>query len=328
MEFAHKELPKEEFKKPEGIYTYTIAKASGKLATDNTPSEQKVSTIMAMKFDEYDDGMKEEKIDTLCNGPVSENTPPESIGTVYIPSAKPVIDGYDPSWTAGFFEAAGIFSGSGKLEKSNAPCERPGVGNVLISIQTVGVNSDLSNEGKKIIEYSWIGDHNIVRGKISYNNVVKSNFDFGTGGKMNGSQRISLDLKNGEHTFFIELVDAFGFRYTESKTLKIGGTQNNITNGADPIITMTNPRGADASVNLYAGDKFNLRFNITVGTDSREVSVNLDGKNITNATAGDVFVIPVSSEGISSGKHILNISLMDGNLKKVTKNVTLNILPR
>lgn len=146
MEFALKDLPKEEFKKPEGIYSYTIVKASGKLATDSTPDEQKISTIMAVKFNQYDEGMKEEKIDILCNGPVSENTPPESIGTVYIPSTKPVIDGYDPAWTAGFFQAAGILSGTGKLEKSEAPCERPGVGNISISIQTVGINSDLANE--------------------------------------------------------------------------------------------------------------------------------------------------------------------------------------
>lgn len=91
---------------------------------------------------------------------------------------------------------------------------------------------------------------------------------------------------------------------------------------------MTNPRGNDASVNLYSGDKFNLRFSITVGTDSREVNVSMDGKNITTATSGDIFIIPVSSDGISVGKHTISITLMDSNLKKTTKNVTLNVLPR
>lgn len=83
-----------------------IAKASGKLATEETPPEQKIATLMAVKMEEYDEGMKSERIDTLCNGPVSENTPESSIATVFIPSAKPIIDGYDPAWTAGFFEAA------------------------------------------------------------------------------------------------------------------------------------------------------------------------------------------------------------------------------
>lgn len=54
MEFAHKNLPKEDWKKPEGIYTYTISKTSGKLATDSTPDSQKISTIMAVKLTDAD----------------------------------------------------------------------------------------------------------------------------------------------------------------------------------------------------------------------------------------------------------------------------------
>lgn len=134
-----------------------IAKASGKLATEETPPEQKVSTMMAVKMEEYDEGMKSERIDTLCNGPVSENTPEASIATVFIPSAKPIIDGYDPAWTAGFFEAAGVMVGTGKIERSDAPCERPGgPGNISINLQTVGINNALTSEGRKIIETSWI----------------------------------------------------------------------------------------------------------------------------------------------------------------------------
>jgi membrane carboxypeptidase/penicillin-binding protein len=37
MEYALKDLPKEEFKKPKDVYTYNIVKTSGKLATKNTP---------------------------------------------------------------------------------------------------------------------------------------------------------------------------------------------------------------------------------------------------------------------------------------------------
>lgn len=110
MEFAHKDLPKEDWKKPDGVYSYVIAKASGKLATTDTPDDQKISTIMAVKLTEYDNGFKEEKVDTLCNGPVSENTPPGAIGTLLIPSASPIIDGYDPAWTVGFFEAINAIS--------------------------------------------------------------------------------------------------------------------------------------------------------------------------------------------------------------------------
>jgi len=40
---------------------------------------------MAVKFDTYDSGLKEVQIDSLCNGPLSENTPAEAIKTIYVP---------------------------------------------------------------------------------------------------------------------------------------------------------------------------------------------------------------------------------------------------
>ena len=58
---------------------------------------------MAVKLTELDGGFKEELIDTLCNGPVAENTPESAIGKVFVPIASPIIDGFDPTWKNGFF---------------------------------------------------------------------------------------------------------------------------------------------------------------------------------------------------------------------------------
>jgi membrane carboxypeptidase/penicillin-binding protein len=92
MTFALKNLPKEDFKKPKNVYTYNIVKTTGKLATEKTPKSQVITTIMATKFDEYDEGYREVQIDTLCNGPVTESTPADAISILYIPNGKPVID--------------------------------------------------------------------------------------------------------------------------------------------------------------------------------------------------------------------------------------------
>jgi hypothetical protein len=40
---------------------------------------------------------------------------------------------------------------------------------------------------------------------------------------------------------------------------------------------------------------FNLRFTINVGTANREIQVLVDDTSIQNATAGDMFVIPVGT---------------------------------
>ncbi|MFZ2255238.1 MAG: hypothetical protein WAW59_05695 [Patescibacteria group bacterium] len=55
MEFALAELPKAEWEKPKDLYTYNIVKTSGKLAAKDTPKDQVVSTIMAVKLEEYDE---------------------------------------------------------------------------------------------------------------------------------------------------------------------------------------------------------------------------------------------------------------------------------
>lgn len=103
MEYALKDLPKADWKRPDGVYDYTIVKTSGRLATDTTPENQKISTIMAVKLTEVDSGFKEEQVDTLCNGPIAENTPEGAIGTILIPTSDPIIDGFDEKWKAGFF---------------------------------------------------------------------------------------------------------------------------------------------------------------------------------------------------------------------------------
>ena len=332
MTFALKDLPKENWKKPDGVYTFTIVKSSGKLATETTPDEEKISTMMSTKATEYDDGMKEELIDTLCNGPVWPNTPESSIVKVYIPSTKPVIDGYDPTWTAGFFEALGKkFDGTGSLARSDTPCDRPASpGSVSISLQTVGINGDLGSSGKKIIETTWIGDRKIQKFQIKYGIDTINPTDYGSGGKANGSQRSTLNLKNGENTITIELTDIYGFIYSESKTLSISWGEKPTANQSiiDPHITTLNPKNQDAHVNLYSGDSFNLRFSITVGTENREVSVLLDSTSIQNATAWDLFVIPVGTSWVSPGEHTITIRLIDGTMKTTEKKIGLTILSR
>jgi hypothetical protein len=54
----------------------------------------------------------------------------------------------------------------------------------------------------------------------------------------------------------------------------------------------------------------------------------MDDKLIQSATTGDLFVFPVSSAGLSVGKHTVKIVITDSNFKTSNKTFTLNILPR
>jgi hypothetical protein len=46
---------------------------------------------------------------------------------------------------------------------------------------------------------------------------------------------------------------------------------------------------------LYEESNFNLRFQTTIATTTREINVTIDDKVIQTATTGDLFVFPVSA---------------------------------
>lgn len=294
---------------------------------------------MATKLTDYDGGLREMRIDTLCNWPVSENTPESFIKTVYIPAEKPIIDGFDPAWTSGFFEA---LKTGGKTDEQNpdrvptyseAPCERPGgPGNISVSIDSVGINTT-TESNKKTVEIAWIGDRNIISLRVLQDNKELRSTAFGSGAQKSGKERVSLSLLNGSSVITVEVIDQYGFKYTESKTVIANENWTQWTeSGTTPTndttlkINVINPRGGN--INLYEGTTFNLRFSVDIATANREIQVLVDNTSIQNATAWDMFVIPVWTAGLTPGKHTLKIIAIDGNFKKIEQSITLTILNR
>jgi penicillin-binding protein 1A len=334
MDFALKDKWNTWWKKPTWVYSYNIVKSSGKLATEETPKEQVVSTIMAVKFDTYDSGLKEVQIDSLCNGPLSENTPAEAIKTIYVPWSKPIIDGYDPSWTSAFFEAINNpkwFTGSVSIswQQTTEPCERPSwPWNISITIRAIELPSTS-------IETSWIWDRKIATLRVLINDVLKKEFTYGTGANERFTETSTIDSINQWDIMKVELIDMYGFKYTEMKSYM--GKSDQLTPSQEapsntneevinPEITLTNPKGW--KLNLYEWDTFNLRFQVKVWTANREVLVTMDDKTIQTANAGEFFVIPIWSTWLANWLHTGKITLTDGNFKTVSKSFIINILKR
>lgn len=144
MTYALKDLPDVPFKKPDGVFDVKTARMSGLL------SEGGVNNMTAVKLTESDSGSREIKIDSLCGGPVTADTPEDAIVTRYTPSSNPIIDRFEKTWLNGFFAAANISARGSSV--GDAPCERPKTnGNVNISAKLVGA-------GNNILEISWSGD--------------------------------------------------------------------------------------------------------------------------------------------------------------------------
>ncbi len=334
MDFALKNLPKEEFPKPKNLYTYNIVKSSGRLATWETPPDQITSTIMAVKLDSYDTGIKEIQIDILCNGPVSETTPAEDIRTSYAPATAPIIDSYDPEWTKGFYEATRMLlgddtNGTGSITKfSDAPCIRPeGTGNITINMT---LDEVIGQKWKMIV--SWIGDRKIRTLRILQNKEIIQNISYGTGGTTDGNISLSTGLLRQGDILSIELIDEFWFLYSDKKS--IGSTNEEGSSGTldvpivdtPPKITLINPKWKDLAV--YEWDVFNLRFRSLVSTSAREISVKMDGVLIQWALTGEIFAIPIGTKWFTPGSHIISISVIDGKFRSDEASFTLTILPR
>ncbi len=318
MTFALKDLPKEEFSKPKDIYTYNISKVSGHLANKDTPKELVVSTIMAFKLETYDGGLDAIEIDTLCHGIATPDTPPDARTIIYVPTTKPVIDGYDPSWFEGFLAASRKQTeGTGSLKISEEPCLRPGPWSVSISSLPVWLWKD------NLIEVKWSGNRIIENIKVISDGKVIRESNFGSSGSTTGIMRLNLG-KIYDAT--IEAIDTYGYKYTtnviEAPIVSTGST----TNKTPPIITLINPKWN--SLNLYEGNTFNLRFQVNISSIAREISVAIDNKVIQNAVSWDIFVFPVSTSDLSIWKHTVNIIATDGNFQTATKSFFINILPK
>lgn len=143
MTFAHKDIPNTDFKAPKGLFTYKTSLLSGLLSSSG------VNNIMAVELNEKDTGGKEISIDTLCGGPATEATPEDMIKKVFVPTAKPIIDRFDPEWLKAFYQAANKSALAYNGQTSTEPCERPhGPGQVH-------VNTSLSGVGNSILLVKW-----------------------------------------------------------------------------------------------------------------------------------------------------------------------------
>lgn len=309
MTFALKDLPKEDFVKPDGIYSYNISKLSGHLATKDTPADLVRSTIMAVELKTYDGGTESMDIDTLCNGPATPDTPEDARLSIAIPTIKPTIDGYDPDWYSGFISASRLQRSNtgGTIVMSQDPCIRPtDLGQVGLTISPVGLGKD------NLVEVKWSGNRIIDRIRAVLDGKTIKEVLYGSGGTTTGTVRMNLGK---EYNAIIEAIDVYGYKYSEG-VIGSGATDTMTGTGAKkvpPTIEMTNPR--DATMNLYEGTTFNLRFQTKISTEIREISVTIDDKIIQSATTGEVFVFPVSSAGLAVGKHTVKVSVTDGDFQ-------------
>lgn len=329
MNYAHTNAQKLDFTRPSGVYDVVISRTSGKLANENTPSWQRVETIMAIQPQDSDEWLKTLQIDILCGWPTSANTPEEAIRSVAVPQGKPFIDGFEAGWYKWGVASIGYLPDGTAVKLVNTPCERPtGQWNVTLSIRPALGNGWSLSEWRRLMEATWDGDRPIKTVRIFQGNVLKFETTYDEP-KSTWLQRVTIQIDRGSDTLSVEAVDTFGFRYDSSSTVTVSEIPTPVSNAEPPKITMINPVEGDASISIYNDQFFNLRFSVTSSTINNEISVAVDGKTIKTMTTGNAFVIPMNEWGsLSPWSHTATVRVIDSNLKESTKSIQFTVLAR
>lgn len=200
MTFAHKSLPKETFKRPEGVYSATISKISGKLVGTSTPDSLRVSSIFAVKPTEYENSLKEVEVDMLCNGKVTDKTPESAIKRGYLMNANPIIDSYDPTWLGPVRSwLAGSASGDGSADYANLiteakdiTCDRPDGGSFAVNVNSSIFDGGILKIGKNSITVNFHSDNPIIKIQVLLdNNLIK---EVPVDKKTIGEQAVNVDF--------------------------------------------------------------------------------------------------------------------------------------
>lgn len=299
MEFSHRNLPKEQFKKPDSVYTATISSISGKLASENTPEGFRVTSIFAVKPTAYENSMKEIETDSLCNGKVTDATPADAIKRGYLINVNPIVDSYDPDWLAAIkswvrSEAGSAYFAEAKgniiTDYQDVVCERPGASASRISVSTNFGDVPVRPLGANAIVVNYESDNPVVKLKFERDGELFKEIAI-EGEKTSGTySNGAFDFDesfNGEHTLTVYAVDKYGYSGRSSSTVRFGRGDNEA-----PVISVTNP--SDGSVKIYADQFFNLRFEVA---DANEIIANnilLDGKLWKILGGGNSFAVAIN----------------------------------
>ncbi|MDD4151708.1 MAG: transglycosylase domain-containing protein, partial [Candidatus Gracilibacteria bacterium] len=213
MEYAHKNLPKEDWKKPDDLKTYYVSKITGYLSSDNTGSGMSVASYFYNEPKKYDSGTKAIQVDSLCNGKVTAATPAEAIKTMYIVQNFVDIDSSQKQWTSNskyMMEIRGEGNDSNiLLSEPTEVCERSiDSSQVAFDIEGSLANSTALKIGKNILNLKYTSNTPITRIDVYAGTTKLSSTKIDK--LKSGTEKISLDINDiivGASSLKIVIVD-------------------------------------------------------------------------------------------------------------------------
>lgn len=366
MEFAHIWLEKLDFKEPEWVIHATISKYSWKLASNKTPSSVKVSSIFAIKPNEFDWGWKELRIDTLCNWIATDSTPEDAIKIIYQWwSFAPIIDSTNKAWLKTVWKYSVLWwTWSWDLANfKNTPCERPNKDSAWMSIST-NLDNWWSVKANKIpIDIRFDANNPVIKIILSRNWKTLKTYPVKEEKWWNISDVIDLTWLTGKQDVIIKVIDKY--YYTSSASYKLyiwwkteeddintsswEQDNNDLINSIDsssdsstwtwsesgvgnssnvskPVISMKNPSWWDSTLSVYEDQFVNIRWS-TSNSSAINVYINWSLSKILDWWTS--FAIPINEwKDLKPWTYSVKIEAINANWESTFKIVEVNVLKR
>jgi hypothetical protein len=230
MEFAHKGLPVEPFKKPDSVYTATISSITGKLASDSTPTKNRVSGMFAVKPTKFESAGKEVTVDSLCNGKVTADTPPESIKTGKLLDLEPIVESYDDSWVSSTRSWAGGRPSSGEegsldvedqyvSSYTDQVCVRPSADRAVVDFQTNLLEGSNRALGKSSLSVSYQSSNPVQKVRFLLNDREIRSVAINPAAASGNARADYSFVEEGSQTISVVVIDIYG--YSSTKTYNV-----------------------------------------------------------------------------------------------------------
>jgi membrane peptidoglycan carboxypeptidase len=345
MEYAHKNLEKADWTKPDDLKTYYVSKITWLLSSDTTWTWNSVASYFYNEPKKYDYGTKAIQVDALCNGKVTASTPSEAIKTVYL--VNNVVD-IDPNqkdwnnWANYLLEMWWIWWSNIITKEPTEVCERTvDSSQIAFDINTTIEWWSLSI-WKNIIHLSFSSNTPIQRvdlyvwdkksSSTQINKLKKSSLDLSIN-ITDLSQKVKVVLIDDSYyssSKYVDWSDSTNIQDTTTNTTntwaEITTNTTTTTNSSLPDIIIKNPRAWN--IKIFEDQSFNLRFEASDKSWISAINLTYDWKELITGLPEWTNVYAVNWSDLWVWNHIVTIEAISNNFTKNSKDISVEVMAR
>lgn len=334
MEYALKWVEPSIWNRPSNVTSSKISSISGLLVPEDFPSEFTTTSLFLKENvpTKYDEWMKQIKVDSLCNGKVTANTPAWAIKNVYYVNLKTIDPGQD-NWNESLQDWIKNWWANSLFEKypniitnyTGKECFRS---STSINNSSITLSSDIND---KDLFKVWENNVNVYINSwnpisrvdfLIWNIVISSaNWNNIKNWTINAKVKIPASVL-WKQNITIRAYDNIYF--SKDITYLIWVSDKDYTN---PTINIENP--VWEFINIYEDQFFNLRAKFSDRSWIRSINLYLDWKPLKLGLLSTNLVFPINeNKDLAPWDYELKIEAIDQFFNKTYKIINLTILER